>query len=115
MKIFSEVLSVINKCFPCIPSRKRSRLDTFSSGVTVAKMGSTQSYALSAFDFEQQKVEERGKSVIPNKRTRTSLVDQRVCISPANHISTFFYISFVRNYIIRQHGIVKVVFLYDCC
>ncbi|KAI3754169.1 hypothetical protein L1987_53947 [Smallanthus sonchifolius] len=83
VKVFSEVLSVINKCFPCIPSRKRSRPDTFSSGVTVCKMGSTQSHALtSAFDFEQQKVEERGKNVIPNKRTRTSMVDQRADVRP---------------------------------
>ncbi|KAI7727083.1 hypothetical protein M8C21_031575 [Ambrosia artemisiifolia] len=82
VKIFSDVLSVINKCFPSIPSRKRSRPDAFSSGVTVGKMG-TQSHTLtSAFDVEQQKVEERGKNVIPNKRTRTSLVDQRADVRP---------------------------------
>ncbi|KAK9075749.1 hypothetical protein SSX86_004078 [Deinandra increscens subsp. villosa] len=83
VKIFSEVLSVINKCFPCTPSRKRSRADTFSAGITVGKMGGSQSHALSsAFDFEQQKVEERGKHVIPNKRTRTSMVDQRADVRP---------------------------------
>ncbi|KAJ0891073.1 hypothetical protein HanPSC8_Chr09g0349331 [Helianthus annuus] len=81
VKIFSDVLSVINKCFPCIPSRKRSRPDAFS-GVSVGKMG-TQSHTLtSAFDVEQQKVDDRGKNVIPNKRTRTSMVDQRADVRP---------------------------------
>ncbi|XP_076920370.1 uncharacterized protein LOC143581480 [Bidens hawaiensis] len=60
VKVFSDVLSVINKCFPSIPPRKRSRPDAFSG---------TQAF--------EQKVEERGKNVIPNKRTRTSMVDQR--------------------------------------
>ncbi|XP_076945259.1 uncharacterized protein LOC143616267 [Bidens hawaiensis] len=83
VKIFSDVLSVINKCFPCIPSRKRSRPDAFSPSVTVGKMGSAQNNALtSAFDFEQQKIEERGKNAIPNKRTRTSMVDQRADVRP---------------------------------
>lgn len=97
VKVFSEVLSVINKCFPSIPSRKRSRPDAFSSGdrsnllladrtsvgVTVGKMG-TPNHALnsSAFEYEQQKVEERGKNVVPNKRTRTSMVDQRADVRP---------------------------------
>lgn len=91
MKIFSEVLSVINKCFPSIPSRKRSRPDGFSGDrsnvlladrTTVGKMG-VQTQALnSAFDYEQQKVEERGKNGVPNKRTRTSMVDQKVCVFP---------------------------------
>ncbi|KAK9055590.1 hypothetical protein SSX86_026674 [Deinandra increscens subsp. villosa] len=95
VKVFSETLSLINKCFPSIPSRKRSRPDALpgdrSSGLLlnrapmgagISKMG-TQSHSLTnAFDFEQQKVEERGKSVIPNKRTRTSMVDQRVEVRP---------------------------------
>ncbi|KAF5802491.1 hypothetical protein HanXRQr2_Chr06g0260111 [Helianthus annuus] len=95
VKAFSETLSVINKCFPSIPSRKRSRPDVLpgdrSSGLLlnrapmgqgVGKMG-TQSHSLThAFDFENQKVEERGKNVIPNKRTRTSMVDQRVEVRP---------------------------------
>lgn len=108
MKIFSEVLSVINKCFPSIPSRKRSRPDTFSSDrsngllvdrTTVGKMG-IQNHALtSAFDFEPLKVEERGKNVIPNKRTRTSLVDQRVCFSPINRVSTYLQVKFCSNLI----------------
>ncbi|XP_071696844.1 uncharacterized protein [Rutidosis leptorrhynchoides] len=95
VKVFSETLSVINKCFPSIPSRKRSRPDALpgdrSSGLLVnrapigagvGKMG-TQSHSRSnAFDFEQQKVEERVKSAIPNKRTRTSMVDQRADVRP---------------------------------
>ncbi|KAI3801210.1 hypothetical protein L1987_29314 [Smallanthus sonchifolius] len=95
VKIFSETLSVINKCFPSIPSRKRSRPDALpgdrSSGLLLnrAPMGAgvgkigTQSHSLTnAFDFEQQKVEERGKNVMPNKRTRTSMVDQRAEVRP---------------------------------
>ncbi|KAF5812127.1 hypothetical protein HanXRQr2_Chr04g0189111 [Helianthus annuus] len=95
VKVFSETLSVINKCFPSIPSRKRSRPDALpgdrSSGLLlnrapmgagVGKMG-TQSHSLTnTFDFEQQKVEERGKNAIPNKRTRTSMVDQRAEVRP---------------------------------
>ncbi|XP_076918789.1 uncharacterized protein LOC143579335 isoform X2 [Bidens hawaiensis] len=90
VKVFSETLSVVNKCFPSIPSRKRSRLDVVpsdrASGLLVnrAHMGtgvgrmSTQSHSLTnAFDFDQQKADERGKSVIPNKRTRTSMVEAR--------------------------------------
>ncbi|KAL8208457.1 hypothetical protein R6Q57_007869 [Mikania cordata] len=95
VKAFSETLSVMNKCFPSIPSRKRSRPDVLPGdrpsglllsrapmGVGVSKMG-TQSHSLTnAFDFDQQKVEERGKNVIPNKRTRTSMADQRVEVRP---------------------------------
>ncbi|KAJ9551270.1 hypothetical protein OSB04_015315 [Centaurea solstitialis] len=91
VKIFSEVLSVINKCFPSIPSRKRSRPDAFSSDrsnallpdrTAVGKMGTQSHVSAGAFDYEQQKVEERGKVTIPNKRTRTSLVDQRTDVRP---------------------------------
>jgi hypothetical protein len=35
--------------------------------------------ATSGFELEQQKSEERTKNIVPNKRTRTSLVDVRVC------------------------------------
>lgn len=91
MKVFSETLSVVNKCFPSIPSRKRSRPDSLPGdrasglllnrspmGAGVGKMGTQSHSPAHTFDFEQPKVEERGKSAIPNKRTRTSLVDQRV-------------------------------------
>ncbi|KAJ9548103.1 hypothetical protein OSB04_020646 [Centaurea solstitialis] len=75
VKVFSETLSVINKCFPSIPSRKRSRPDALpgdrSSGLLlnraptgpgVGKMGAQNHSLTSAFDFEPQKVEERGKN-----------------------------------------------------
>nr|XP_043620428.1 uncharacterized protein LOC122592297 isoform X2 [Erigeron canadensis] len=95
VKVFSETLSVVNKCFPSIPSRKRSRPEALagdrSSGLLlnrspmgsgVGKMGA-QSHPLStSLDFDQQKVEERGKNAIPNKRTRTSMVDQRAEVRP---------------------------------
>ncbi|XP_057506435.1 uncharacterized protein LOC130789630 isoform X1 [Actinidia eriantha] len=90
-KIFSEALSVVNKCFPSIPSRKRSRSDVLSAdrssalfpsdrtvmGSGIAKMV-TQSHAIaSVFELEPQKSDERTKIAIPNKRTRTSMVDVR--------------------------------------
>ncbi|KAA8534812.1 hypothetical protein F0562_029746 [Nyssa sinensis] len=89
LKIFNGALSVINKCFPSIPSRKRSRSDVLCSdrrtalfpsdhsvlGMGIGKMG-MQSHALaSGFELEQQKSEERTKLAVPNKRTRTSMVD----------------------------------------
>ncbi|KAL6974570.1 hypothetical protein U1Q18_028754 [Sarracenia purpurea var. burkii] len=81
----------MNKCFPSIPSRKRSRSDVLSTdrsntlfpndrtvvGSGISKMG-TQSHAVaSGFEHEPQKSEERTKVAIPNKRTRTSMVDVR--------------------------------------
>lgn len=94
MKIFSEGLSGINKFFPSIPSRKRSRSDVLSSdrsntllpsdrSVLGAGLGKTgpQSHGIgSGFELDQQKSEERTKIAFPNKRTRTSMVDLRVCI-----------------------------------
>ncbi|CAI9765947.1 unnamed protein product [Fraxinus pennsylvanica] len=91
VKIFNDCLSVINKCFPTIPSRKRSRLDTLSndgsnallstdrssSGMGISKMGSQSHASTSSFELEQQRSEERTKNSIPNKRTRTSMVDPR--------------------------------------
>ncbi|CAI9765948.1 unnamed protein product [Fraxinus pennsylvanica] len=91
VKIFNDCLSVINKCFPTIPSRKRSRLDTLSndrsnallstdrssSGMGISKMGSQSHASTSSFELEQQRSEERTKISIPNKRTRTSMVDPR--------------------------------------
>nr|GEY36101.1 hypothetical protein [Tanacetum cinerariifolium] len=71
VKVCSDLLSVINKCFPRIPTRKRSRPDGFSGDrskvQTVGKMGA-QSHALtSAFDYEQQKADVR-----PNTPARSS-------------------------------------------
>ena len=83
----------MNKCFPSISSRKRSRPDVLSAdrssalfpsdrtvmGSGIAKMV-TQSHAIaSGFELEPQKSDERTKIAIPNKRTRTSMVDVRVC------------------------------------
>lgn len=91
-KIFSEALSVFNKFFPTVPSKKRSRLEGYSLdrsnallssersalGPGLGKMG-IQSHAIGGnFEFEQQKSEERPKSSVPNKRTRTSMVDVRM-------------------------------------
>ncbi|CAN4099517.1 unnamed protein product [Withania somnifera] len=93
VKIFTESLSVINKCFPSIPSRRRSQSDFLSderpnvlyasdrsvSGVGIGKIGTQ-----SGFELEQQKSEKRTKNSVPNKRTRTSMVDLR----PEVHAST---------------------------
>ncbi|KAM1047180.1 hypothetical protein ACFX2C_026572 [Malus domestica] len=92
VKTFNEALSVFNKVFPSIPSKKRSRAESFSNersssmlssdrsvlGPNMGKIG-IQNHAVSGgFELEQQKSEERTKNTIPNKRTRTSLVDARM-------------------------------------
>ncbi|XP_022730147.1 uncharacterized protein LOC111285140 isoform X2 [Durio zibethinus] len=89
MKTFTEALSVFNKLFPSIPSKKRSRSESFSSdrtnsllssdrsvlGSAIGKMGMHNHSIAGGFEFEQQKSEGRPKSAVSNKRTRTSLVD----------------------------------------
>ncbi|CAB4318576.1 unnamed protein product [Prunus armeniaca] len=92
VKTFTEALSVFNKVFPSIPSKKRSRTEVFSNerssvvlssdrsilGPKMGKIG-IQSHAVTGgFELEQQKSEERTKNSVPNKRTRTSLVDVRM-------------------------------------
>ncbi|KZV50855.1 hypothetical protein F511_27621 [Dorcoceras hygrometricum] len=91
VKILNDCLSVINKCFPTIPSRKRSRLDTLSNDrsntllplersiptLGIGKIGPQNHASTSGFELEQQKADERSKSAFPNKRTRTSMVDAR--------------------------------------
>ncbi|XP_042055505.1 uncharacterized protein LOC121800028 isoform X1 [Salvia splendens] len=83
VKIFNDCLSVVNKCFPAIPSRKRSRMDALSidrsaSGVGLGKKV-LQNHAISSgFELEQQKSEGRIKNAIPSKRTRTSMADARM-------------------------------------
>ncbi|KAL0346720.1 UNVERIFIED_CONTAM: hypothetical protein Scaly_1688000 [Sesamum calycinum] len=98
VKIFNDCLSVINKCFPTIPSKKRSRLDALSndrsntmlsidrsaSGMGIGKMGPQNHASTSGFELEQQKSEERTKSTIPSKRTRTSMLDARTDIRANN-------------------------------
>ncbi|KAK2645301.1 hypothetical protein Ddye_020496 [Dipteronia dyeriana] len=91
-KIFYEGLSVFNKFFPSVPSKKRSRSESFNNdrpsvmsssersilGPGLGKMG-IQSHTISGgFEMEQQKSEERIKNAVPNKRTRTSLADVRM-------------------------------------
>lgn len=108
VKIFNEGLLVVNKCFPSIPSRKRSRPDVLSGerpsalfasdrasvGAGAGKLGA-QSHALpSGFELDQQKPEERSKNVIPNKRTRTSMVDPRVCLLNFLIILCFYWLQF---------------------
>lgn len=103
MKIFNEGLSVFNKCFPGIPSRKRSRSDVLSGdrssvlfssdrsvmGPTVGKMGALSHTIASGLEHDQQKHEEKSKNSIPNKRTRTSIADPRVCILISMYIFIF--------------------------
>ncbi|KAL2554057.1 hypothetical protein Fot_07676 [Forsythia ovata] len=92
VKILNDCLSVINKCFPTVPSRKRSRLDTLSgdrsntslpidrpvSGGSIGTMGSQGYEIMSGFALEHQKSEGQTKNTIPNKRTRTSMLDGRM-------------------------------------
>lgn len=95
MKIFSEALSVFNKFFPSIPSKKRSRSESFSNdrpnallssdrsvtGPSLGKMGIQNHAVTNGFELGQHKLEERTKNVVPNKRTRTSLLDVKVYTS----------------------------------
>ncbi|KAE8735321.1 Serine/arginine repetitive matrix protein 2 isoform 2 [Hibiscus syriacus] len=94
VKTFNEALSVFNKFFPSLPSKKRSRSESFSTdrpnalisgdrsvlSPTIGKMGMHNNSIAGGLEFEQQKSEERPKSSIPNKRTRTSFVDVRMDI-----------------------------------
>ncbi|KAL2327231.1 hypothetical protein Fmac_020658 [Flemingia macrophylla] len=89
-KMFSEALSRFNKDFQNIPSKKRSRAETFSNerssftlsdrsmlGTSTGKVGVQGHAVAGGFEHDQLKLEERTKNV-PNKRTRTSLVDVRM-------------------------------------
>ncbi|KAM7258644.1 hypothetical protein ACFE04_014385 [Oxalis oulophora] len=85
VKIFNESLSVMNKFFPSVPSKKRSRAEGFSSerpgamlGSGHGKMGFQSQAMANGFELEPQKSEERTKNMVPNKRTRTSLADVRI-------------------------------------
>ncbi|KAL3642899.1 hypothetical protein CASFOL_013714 [Castilleja foliolosa] len=98
VKIFNDCLSVINKCFPTIPSRKRSRLDALSndrsntllsidrpaSGIGIGKMSLQNQASTNGFELEQQKSEVRTKNTIPSKRTRTSMIDARIDVRANN-------------------------------
>ncbi|XP_062091080.1 uncharacterized protein LOC133797254 [Humulus lupulus] len=92
VKIFNEALSVFNKFFPNVPSKKRSRSEGFPSdrsgavlsndrsglGPSMGKIG-IQSHSIpGSFELEQQKSEERTKTALPNKRTRTSFADAKM-------------------------------------
>lgn len=132
MKTFNDCLSVINKLFPSIPSRKRSRLDALSndrsntlssidrsaSGVGIGKTGSQNHASASGFELDQQKSEERTKNTIPNKRTRTSMADARVCglfyLSFSLSLLFFFFFCFylqLRDKILR----LLIIFIYILC
>nr|GEZ92725.1 hypothetical protein [Tanacetum cinerariifolium] len=69
VKIFSDGVLAVDKCFPDIPTKPRSRLNGLSG---VSRMGPP-----NVINVNQQKAEERGINTPPNKRTRTSKVDVR--------------------------------------
>ncbi|CAH8353365.1 unnamed protein product [Eruca vesicaria subsp. sativa] len=83
VKIFNEASSVFNKFFPSVPTKKRSRPEGFSagdrlvSGSGLGKMGIQGQTLDGGFELDQQKLDERPKSGVPNKRTRTSMMDVR--------------------------------------
>ncbi|XP_010468807.1 PREDICTED: uncharacterized protein LOC104748928 [Camelina sativa] len=81
VKIFNEASSVFNKFFPSVHTKKRSRPEGFStdrlvSGPGLGKMG-IQGQTLAGGFEPDQKLDERPKSGVPNKRTRTSMMDVR--------------------------------------
>ncbi|KAF8048959.1 hypothetical protein N665_2344s0002 [Sinapis alba] len=83
VKIFNEASSVFNKFFPSVPTKKRSRPEGLSggdrlvSGSGLGKMGIQGQTLAGGFELDQQKLDERPKSGVPNKRTRTSMMDVR--------------------------------------
>ncbi|XP_022147622.1 uncharacterized protein LOC111016503 isoform X2 [Momordica charantia] len=90
LKLFNEALSVFNKYFPSVPSKKRSRLEGYknersnfilsgerSARGQVGKFGNQSHAVTGVFEHELQKPEERIKNAMPNKRPRTSLPDAR--------------------------------------
>ncbi|XP_058756340.1 uncharacterized protein LOC131629576 [Vicia villosa] len=90
-KMFNEALSVFNEVFPTVNLKKRSRVESFSNdrssvmlndrsalGSSMGKVGVQGHLVTGAFELEQQKSEERTKNLVPNKRTRTSMVDVKM-------------------------------------
>nr|GEY83478.1 hypothetical protein [Tanacetum cinerariifolium] len=67
VKIISEGVWAVDKCFPSIPTKQRS-LPKGLSGVS--RMGLP-----NVIDVNQQKAKERVINTVPNKWTRTSKVD----------------------------------------
>lgn len=93
VKMFNEALSVFNEVFPLVNVKKRSRVEGFSNdrssvmlndrsvlGPSVGKVGVQGHHVTGGFELDQQKSEERTKSLGPNKRPRTSMVDVKVCV-----------------------------------
>lgn len=111
MKIFNEALSVFNKFFPSVPSKKRSRLESYnnersnfilsgerSARGQVGKLGNQSHATTGVFEHEMQKSEERIKNALPNKRTRTSLVDARgVCTLYLLHLYVLLWL-FIQHF-----------------
>ncbi|KAG9453519.1 hypothetical protein H6P81_006423 [Aristolochia fimbriata] len=91
-KAFGEAALVVDKARQSSFLRKRSRSDvSFSERLNVAgpgersvpggstpKMGSESHLTVSGFEVVPQKPDERGKSAVPSKRVRTSMVDMDV-------------------------------------
>lgn len=87
VKTFTEALFLLNKCFPSLSTKKRSRPDVFSNdrsgstlssdlpmlGQGISKVGPQSNVIDGGFEREVQRPEERTK-----KRPRTSLVDLKV-------------------------------------
>lgn len=96
--MFNEALSVFHEVFPTITSKKRSRAEGFSNdrssvmlsdrsvlGPSIGKVGVQGHPVTGAFEPEQQKSEERTKNLVPNKRTRTSMVDVKARVFDFSH------------------------------
>ncbi|KAJ0239116.1 hypothetical protein HA466_0236220 [Hirschfeldia incana] len=86
VKIFNEASSVFNKFFPSVPTKKRSRPGGYSgersgerlvSGSGLGKMGIQGQTLAGGFELDPQKLDERPRTGVPNKRTRTSVMDVR--------------------------------------
>lgn len=79
--MFNESMFKLDKYREALTSKKRQRIDLSSqrsSGINLIKAGSQ--IHRTPHDTMTQRLEDRAKNAVLNKRIRTSVADQRVCI-----------------------------------
>lgn len=102
-KLLRESILKVDKYRDALSSKKRQRSDLSSSerssGVNLAKMGCQ--VHRNSIDSVNQRLEDKNKSVGINKRIRTSVADERVCVylcSPVNYFSNIQLSNLFGNY-----------------
>lgn len=93
-KMWNESINKLDKYCLALQSKKRQRNEVSSSersnGANVLKMGS-QTHQ-NGSDLVTQRLEDRTKNAVPNKRVRTSVAEVRVCILTKIPSSVIFFI-----------------------